>query len=484
MQPTGLLDQTPSGQLFIALDGRLLYVNASFRKTVQLEPTSTHDSLRLQDFLTPGGAIFYETQFVPTLLLRGGIKEISLELVRKDRSRVPVLMNAFLSRSAEGQPDGIVVALFEATQRKEYETELLKARRELEQIAAVVQRSSDAILSITADGLIQSWNRGAEYIFGFSRADILTKSLLLLFGDREQAEMRAAIESLRSGAEISLDTVGLHRSGEPVDISVSLTPHLEPPGIMVAFSAIIRDITARKLAEQALIQNEKLASVGRLASSIAHEINNPLESVTNLLYILESRVSDADSKALVTTAQEELARVSHIATYTLKFHKQSSSRTMLDFAALVDSVIGLYRGRLQSSAITVFTDCAKASPLLCFEGELRQVLVNVVSNAFDAMRSGGRLILRCRDVTLQPSGLRGVRLTVADTGIGMNAKSLSRVFEPFFSTKGIGGTGLGMWITEELVQKNDGTIKVRSKVPPGKSGTVVSMCFPHRAIDV
>lgn len=443
-----------------------------------------HDSLRLQDFLTHGGAIFYETQFVPTLLLRGSIREISLELIRQDRTRVPVLINAVLSRGAEGQPDGMVVALFEATQRKEYETELLKARRELEQIAAVVQRSSDAILSITANGLIQSWNRGAEHIFGFAPAEILTKPLLSLFGDREQAHMREAIETLESGAELTLDTVGLHRSGETVEISVSLTPHLEPPGILVAFSAIIRDITARKLAERALIQNEKLASVGRLASSIAHEINNPLESVTNLLYILQSQVSDADTKALVMTAQEELARVSHIATHTLKFHKQSSSRTMLDLTALVDSVIGLYRARLHSSSITIINDRAHVSPLLCFEGELRQVLVNVVSNAFDAMRSGGRLILRCRDVTLQPSGLEGVRLTVADTGIGMDARTLSRVFEPFFSTKGIGGTGLGMWITEELVHKNHGTIKVRSKIHPGDSGTVVSMCFPRRAIDL
>jgi PAS domain S-box-containing protein len=317
-------------------------------------------------------------------------------------------------------------------------------------------------------------------MFGFSRRDVLTTSLLSLFAVEEQEDIREAIESLKSGAEINLDTIGLHRSGETIEISISLTPHLEPPGIMVAFSAIIRDLTARKLAERALIQNEKLASVGRLASSIAHEINNPLESVTNLLYILESRVSDADSKALVITAQEELARVSHIATHTLKFHKQSSSQTMLDLTALADSVLGLYRARLQSSSISIQNDCANTSPLFCFEGELRQVLVNLISNAFDAMRSGGRLILRCRDVTLQPSGLKGVRLTVADTGIGMDAKSLSRMFEPFFSTKGIGGTGLGMWISEELVRKNDGTIKVRSKVDPGDSGTVVSMCFPHK----
>jgi signal transduction histidine kinase len=259
-----------------------------------------------------------------------------------------------------------------------------------------------------------------------------------------------------------------------------LTPHLEPPGALVAFSAIIRDITARKLTEKALLQNEKLASVGRLASSIAHEINNPLEAVTNLLYLLELRASDEESKALVATAQEELARVAHVTTHTLQFHKQSSNRTMLHLGSLAESVLGLYRARLRNSGIAVISDFTGASPLYCFENELRQVLVNLVSNAFDAMRSGGRLTIRSRDVTHWPSGLHGIRMTVADTGTGMDAATLSRIFEPFFSTKGIGGTGLGLWITKDLIQKNDGTVKVRSTNDPASSGTVVSLFFPHR----
>jgi signal transduction histidine kinase len=220
--------------------------------------------------------------------------------------------------------------------------------------------------------------------------------------------------------------------------------------------------------------------VGRLASSIAHEINNPLEAVTNLLYILESRVLNEESRALVTSAQEQLARVSHVATHTLKFHKQSSSRTMLDLGALGESVLGLYRARLQNSDIAVVNDWSRASSLYCFEGELRQILMNLVSNAFDAMRNGGRLVLRGKDVTLWPSGLQGVMLTVADTGTGMDASALNQIFEPFFSTKGIGGTGLGMWITKGLIEKNGGTIRIRSSVDPANGGTVVSMFFPHR----
>ena len=481
LQPAVLLNQSPSGQVFVALDGTLLFGNPAFLRLSQIDQTLPLEAHSLQDFLTPGGVIFYETQFAPTLLMRGFLSEISIELLRQDGSKVPVLVNAVLSRDRDERPIGFSIAIFEAVQRKEYEKELLRSRRELEQIAEVVRRSADGIISLKPDGAIQSWNTGAERIFGFSSHEMIGQSMLSLFADNRQGEIREAMSDLGDGTEVNRDTTGLQKSGATVELSISLTPHLEAPGTLVAFSAIIRDISARKLAERALLQNEKLASMGRLASSIAHEINNPLEAVTNLLYILETRISDEESKALITTAQEELARVSHVATHTLKFHKQSSGRTMLDLGALGESVLGLYRARLQNSGIAVINDCTRASPLFCFEGELRQVLVNLVSNAFDAMRNGGRLVLRSRDVTLWSSALRGIRITVADTGTGMDAMTLSQIFEPFFSTKGIGGTGLGLWITKDLVEKNEGTIKVRSSVDPANSGTVVSMFFPHRS---
>jgi signal transduction histidine kinase len=272
----------------------------------------------------------------------------------------------------------------------------------------------------------------------------------------------------------------IQNGGEPVDVSVTLSPYMEAPGILVAFSAVIRDITARKRAEKALLQSEKLASVGRLASSIAHEINNPLEAMTNLLYILETQYTDPKAKEFVAMAQEELARVSHIATHTLRFHKQSTGKTSLDLSALTESVFGLYRGRLKNQNITTVNDSGGVSPLYCFENELRQVFVNLVSNAFDAMRTGGQLTIRSRDTTLYPSGRKGVRITVADTGTGMTAEIVAQLFEPFFSTKGIGGTGLGLWISRDLIQKNGGRIQVRSRDRIRQSGTVMSMTFPHR----
>ncbi|WP_161557333.1 two-component system sensor histidine kinase NtrB [Acidisarcina polymorpha] len=373
----------------------------------------------------------------------------------------------------------MLLAVFSAKQRRLYEAELLRARRESEQVVEIVRRSSDAIIRFSAEGLIESWNNGAQQIFGYRIEECRGRRFDCLFAPDVLADVSEGISNLRRGDEFMLDIMGLRASGEQVDISMSLTPHMEAPGTLVAFSAIIRDITARKRTEQALIQNEKLASVGRLASSIAHEINNPLEAVTNLLYILASSVTDPKQKELVDTAQEELARVSHIATHTLRFHKQSSRRTVVDLRALLESVLGLYRARLANAGVEAVVKCESGLTLRCYEGELRQILVNLISNAFDAMRSGGRLSVRVREVSAASIAGGRIHILVADTGTGMPPDILSRVFEPFFSTKGIGGTGLGLWIARDLVTKNDGTISIRTSTTSQRSGTACMLSFKN-----
>ena len=470
------LEFSPCGFAVLDTRGNILFANPFLLQMIGRD--SPLQGIAFQELLTPGGKLFYEAQFAPTLLLRNQLNEILFELARPDGTRVAAFVNAILHTDETGDTQRILLAVFPAEQRRLYEKELLRARKEFEQIAEVVRRSSDAILHLSADGRIQTWNDGAEQIFGFTAEQVLGRALSHLFAPGGEEALDAALAQLKSGCEGTVEMAALNKNKMRLALSVTLTPHMEPPGIMVSFSAIIRDITARKLAERALLQNEKLASVGRLASSIAHEINNPLESVTNLLYILASRV-EGEARDLVITAQEELARVSQIATHTLRFHKQSSGRTEVDLAAISSSVLSLYRARFEGSAISITRDSTHASPLLCFEGELRQALVNLVSNAFDAMRTGGRLILRNRDVTLWPSGAPGVRITVADTGSGMDKETLSRIFEPFFSTKGIGGTGLGLWITRDLVQKNEGRIRIRSRNGAKKNGTVAIMFFPH-----
>jgi PAS domain S-box-containing protein len=466
------LNALPCGCLILARDGNVLFANRTLSAILALDPdAATVVGKHISEILTRGSALFYETHFLPSLLLRGSLEEIAFDLLCDDHTPQPVLVNAV------ARDTNILLVVFGAKQRRSYEAELLRARRESEQVAEIVRRSSDAIIRFSAEGLIESWNNGAQQIFGYQIEECKGRRFDCLFDPEALDDVSAGISNLQRGDDFVLDTKGIRSTGERVDVSISLTPHMEAPGTLVAFSAIIRDITARKRAEQALIQSEKLASVGRLASSIAHEINNPLEAVTNLLYILSLTVTDPEQKALVDTAQEELARVSHIAAHTLRFHKQSSGRTVVDLRAVLESVLGLYRARLTNASVETVLECRIGLTLACYEGELRQILVNLVGNAFDAMRSGGRLTVRAREVSPKPPQARQVHILIGDTGAGMSPEVLARVFEPFFSTKGIGGTGLGLWITKDLVNKNHGKIRIRSSVTPERSGTTVMLSF-------
>jgi PAS domain S-box-containing protein len=241
------------------------------------------------------------------------------------------------------------------------------------------------------------------------------------------------------------------------------------------------DVTERKRTEAALLQSEKLAAVGRLSASIAHEINNPLEAVTNLLYLInEEKDLPGQARSFTHLAQQELARVSQIATQTLRFYRQPTARTAVHVSEQLDSVLKLYQGRLASAGVEVVRDYRAVAPLLAFEGELRQVFTNLVGNALDASRNGGKMTLREREATDWRSGRKGVRVTVADRGHGMSRETLHRIFEPFFSTKGITGTGLGLWVTLGIIQKHEGRIKVRSSESPERHGTVFSLFIPHR----
>lgn len=240
------------------------------------------------------------------------------------------------------------------------------------------------------------------------------------------------------------------------------------------------DITERKRSEQVLLQTEKLAAVGRLASSIAHEINNPLESVVNLVYLIETTALEDAEQAVrdAHLAQQELARVSQIATQTLRFFKQSTAPKLANMAELIESVLTLYSGRLSNSNITLERQFDDTMQILCFEGEVRQVLNNLVGNALDAMRLGGRLLVRIRRGFDWQTGRIGCRITIADTGEGMSPATLSRLFEAFFTTKGISGTGLGLWLSSGIVKKHGGRLSVKSSASGKRRGTVFVLSLP------
>jgi signal transduction histidine kinase len=234
-----------------------------------------------------------------------------------------------------------------------------------------------------------------------------------------------------------------------------------------------------RVAEEALRRSEKLAVTGRLAASIAHEINNPLASVTNLLYLIGSSSSLEETKKYTQIAATELARVSAIVTQTLRFYREQSKPAIVQVTEIVDSALSLYRPRIVAADIVVERDFRECSPVLAMAGELRQVMLNLIGNSLDAIGRDGTLKIRTSNVREHSNGSRaGIRLTVADSGSGISPEIRKTIFEPFVSTKGDTGTGLGLWVSSQIVQRHGGTIQVKSRVLSPYTGTVFSVFLP------
>jgi signal transduction histidine kinase len=242
--------------------------------------------------------------------------------------------------------------------------------------------------------------------------------------------------------------------------------------------AVNTDVTQIQRQEEALRRSEKLAAVGQLASSIAHEINNPLESITNLLYLVRHSESMEDVQQYARIAQEELARVTEITLQTLRFHRQQSKAVAMDMGELLRTVMALYTGRLLVRDVNVELDLRDVPKVVCLDGEIRQVVNNLLRNALDAMSAeGGRLLVRLHPECHPRSRRMGVRVTVADTGEGISPDIRTRLFEPFQTTKEQTGTGLGLWVSKGIVEKHGGRIRVRSRRGE-RHGTVFAVWLP------
>jgi signal transduction histidine kinase len=235
-------------------------------------------------------------------------------------------------------------------------------------------------------------------------------------------------------------------------------------------------VTEKKAAEAALLQSEKLASVGRMAATVAHEINNPLEAVTNCVYLAASTPNlPPQAKEHLATAERELHRVAHIAKRTLGFYRENAKPAVVDIRTLVDEVVELYDPKFTRKDIRLKIEHnGHCSGTVAIAGEIRQVISNLLTNAIDALQPKGMVRVRTSRVTLK--GCSYTRVTVADAGAGISRINQSRIFEPFFTTKKAVGTGLGLWVSREIVQKHKGRIGLRSV--EGR-GTVFSVFLPN-----
>jgi PAS domain S-box-containing protein len=485
-------------------------------------------------------------------------------------------------------------------------------------LAAIVESSEDAVYSKTLDGVITSWNQGAEKLFGYTREEAVGKDVSLIAPGRTD-EIRQILSLLKTGGRIAhQETQRVTKAGKTLDISISISPVMDADGNIIGAASIARDITARKIAEKQIYESEaalrstqqrlqfaqqaanlgswewnlktnelwwsdgiaplhgcavgsvqptfenwvnfvvpedqqkieaavqdalagrkeynveyrclwpdgslhwivargqasfddqgnpekmvgvgidvterkfaeetlrrteKLAAAGRLAASIAHEINNPLEAITNLMYLMRRNNSlDERARRHLSVAEQELDRLAHITKQTLGFYRDSTAAVQINLPRAADEVIALYSRRMESQGISLEKDYQADPQVVGFEGEVRQVLSNLIVNALDAMTSGGRLRVRIRATHEWGNSQRpGISMTVADTGCGITAEQQKKIFEPFFTTKKDIGTGLGLWISREIVQKHGGSIRLRSSSTPGHSGTVFSVFLPDAA---
>jgi PAS domain S-box-containing protein len=248
-------------------------------------------------------------------------------------------------------------------------------------------------------------------------------------------------------------------------------------------AAFIADLTLQKKSEEVLRRTEKLAVAGRLAASIAHEINNPLEAITNCLFLIANTELPQDARTFLELAQKELDRVAQITVQTLRFYRRSTQTSQADIHELLETVLTLLESRMRRMQVEIVRDLGAIPLILVHDGEIRQVLVNLIGNAIDALHDGGQIRIRTRPSQDWGTGRVGIRISIADNGTGMSKATLARIFEPFYSTKGITGTGLGLWVSKEIVDKHQGSLRVRSQEgrdgQPG--GTVFSLFIPEQS---
>lgn len=349
-----------------------------------------------------------------------------------------------------------------------------------QRLAAIVESADDAIISKDLNGIVTSWNRAAEQMFGYRADEMIGRSITTIIPPELQADEPRILETISRGERIDhFETVRMTKSGERIDISLTVSPVKDHNGRIIGAAKIVRDITQHKKTERALRTSEKLASVGRLAATIAHEINNPLEAVTNLVYLAKFKAVRKDVREFLAAAEEELARVSHLTRQSLGFYRETKEASPVRIGPMLNPLISIFAARTRNKNVDIRAEIKDDPEIYAVSGEIRQLITNLLSNSIDAVTKGGRIRVRVSAASEWTGERRsGVRLTVGDSGTGILKSARSTLFEPFFTTKKDVGTGLGLWVCKGIVERHGGSIRVKSSTVPGRSWSVFSVFLP------
>jgi PAS domain S-box-containing protein len=358
------------------------------------------------------------------------------------------------------------------------EVDQRQASKSIGELAAIVQSSDDAILSKDLNGVITSCNKAATALFGYTQEEIVGQSILRLIPEELHSEEPVILAKIRAGERIEhFETFRLKKNGERFPVSLTISPVRDKSGVIIGASKILRDISHRRKVEASLVQAEKLAATGRMAATIAHEINNPLEAVMNLVFLARQNIStDNKAQQYLATAEGELERVSQIARQTLGYYRDVGKPVEVYVSDLLENVLAVYRSKAFAAEIRIDARFEDTEPIVLSRGETLQVLSNIVANALDSMPAGG--ILHVSSQKVIRDGEPGIQVCIRDTGVGIPAENLNKVFEPFFTTKGDVGTGIGLWVVRQLVENRGGHISIHSSTEAGKSGTTAEIFMP------
>jgi PAS domain S-box-containing protein len=349
-----------------------------------------------------------------------------------------------------------------------------------QRLAAIVESAEDAIISKDLNGIVTSWNRAAEQMFGYRAEEMIGRSITAIIPPDLQADEPRILETIARGERINhFETVRVAKSGKRIDVSLTVSPLKNENGKIVGAAKIARDITQDKKTRRALRISERLASVGRLAATIAHEINNPLEAATNLVYLAKCRAVSQDQRDFLAATEEELARISHLTKQTLGFYRETKGAEPIKIRPILDQLISVFAARARNKSVDIRREIRGDPEVYAVGDDIRQLITNLLSNSIDAVTRGGQIRLRVSPATeWNRKGRSGVRLTVADSGSGIPKAVRSELFEPFFTTKKEVGTGLGLWLSKGIVERHHGSIRVKSRSEPGNGWTVFSVFLP------
>ena len=379
---------------------------------------------------------------------------------------------------------GLVLLAFyiirEMDQREKHAAEM----REREEWFRVTLGSiGDAVIATDEKGIVIFINPIAEELMGVKMREGQGQPISKVFSIFNEQTRKpvdnpvAKVLELGRVMGLANHTILQHADGHMIPIEDSAAPIYDDQRKLRGVVMVFRDVTAEKQAQDVMRKAEKLAAAGRLAATVAHEINNPLEAVCNLIYIVKNTASlPQEAVGYLNMAEQELDRVSHITRQTLGFYRDSSEAGPVQVRAVIESVLKLYENKIQSKSIAVQVDLAECPPIHGMQGELKQLVANLVSNAADAVGKGGKIRIAASPASL--GNEKGVEIKIADNGPGVPAENRAHIFEPFFTTKEDVGTGLGLWVCKEIAERHGGKVQLSLNKDSGLGGAVFTVFLP------